>query len=55
MDNVCKDLGVPYLSVYEGLRGSDMWMREVGLVDGSHPSAGGYAAFADLVMSWPEW
>ncbi len=55
LGSVCVDLGVPYLSVYEGLRSSDVWMREVGLVDGSHPSAGGYAAFADLVMSWPEW
>ena len=55
LDSVCKDLGVPYLSVYEGLRGSDVWMREVGLIDGSHPSAGGYAEFAELVMSWPEW
>ncbi len=55
LGGVCIDLGVPYLSVYEGLCSSDVWMHEVGLVDGSHPSAVGYAAFADLVMSWPDW
>ncbi|MCH7626139.1 MAG: hypothetical protein IIC83_09470, partial [Chloroflexi bacterium] len=55
LGNVCKDLDVPYLSVYEDLRSSETWMHEVGLIDGSHPSAGGYAAFADLVISWPEW
>ena len=55
LGDVCMDLGVPYLSVFEALRSSDVWMHEVGLIDGSHPSAGGYTALADLVMLWPEW
>jgi acyl-CoA thioesterase-1 len=55
-DRVCAEEAVPYVSVIEPLSDDATWMREVAAGDGAHPSAGGYAALAELVApTWREW
>lgn len=49
------ELSVPYLDVYTPLHQNETWMTEVAQVDGYHPAAAGYAAFAKLVLQWPVW
>jgi lysophospholipase L1-like esterase len=48
-------VGAPYLDVFSKLEHSKTWMREVALVDGAHPQAGGYEELARLVASWTAW
>jgi len=52
---LCKDIGVPYLPVFEKLHDHTSWIREAHEVDGAHPGAEGYAALAGLVQEWPVW
>ncbi|MFK8185963.1 MAG: GDSL-type esterase/lipase family protein [Phormidesmis sp.] len=52
---VCADIGVPYLDVFTPLSESSIWMEEVAIVDGAHPSAAGYQALASIVLSWSAW
>jgi len=48
-------LKIPYLSVFDPLLQSSVWMEEVGVNDGCHPRAAGYAELAQLIMSWSDW
>lgn len=48
-------LQLPYLPVARTLIDSGIWLQEVAAQDGSHPSAGGYATLAQLILNWPEW
>ena len=41
-------LDVPYLETYAPLRKNEIWMQEVAQIDGAHPAAAGYEAFARL-------
>jgi lysophospholipase L1-like esterase len=50
---ICADQGTPHVSVLGALADSSTWAREVAEGDGAHPSAAGYAQWADLV--WPLW
>lgn len=52
---LCEELDVPYLSVYQPLSENALWMQEVTAVDGAHPAASGYLAFSQLVTDWPAW
>ena len=52
---LCNKLAVPYLDTYTPLSKNAVWMKEVALVDGAHPAAGGYSALADLVLNWSAW
>lgn len=52
---LCQELDVPYLDVYHPLLNNVPWMQEVAAVDGFHPAASGYLAFAQLVTAWPAW
>lgn len=53
---VCAERGVRYVSVFHRLRADAVWMEQVRTGDGAHPRAGGYAAFAELVLpTWREW
>lgn len=52
---LCESLAIPYLETYQPLSHNEVWMREVALVDGSHPAAAGYVAMAELVVLWPAW
>ncbi|MEL7356215.1 MAG: GDSL-type esterase/lipase family protein [Cyanobacteria bacterium J06560_6] len=52
---LCEELRVPYLEIYQPLRENALWMQEVAAVDGAHPAASGYLAFAQLVTDWSAW
>lgn len=51
----CRELGVPYLSVFESLHANPIWMRQVAERDGAHPRAEGYSEFSKLVTGWTSW
>ncbi len=53
--DLCNELSVPYLEVFQPLRENALWMQEVAAVDGAHPAAAGYLALAQLVIDWPAW
>ncbi len=52
---LCAELGVPYLDCFTHLSRSPTWLADVKSVDGTHPSAKGYAEWAALVDAWPAW
>ena len=52
---ICESEEVPYLDVFERLRASTAWMREVASRDGAHPDSNGYQALAELVQLWDSW
>ena len=52
---LCEALDVPYLETYAPLRQNPTWMNEVAQIDGAHPAAAGYEAFAQLVSDWEAW
>src|SRR5215469_573225 len=43
---LCRELDVPYFDSYTALRESGVWLRDITEVDGTHPSAIGYAEWA---------
>ncbi|MFJ6211867.1 GDSL-type esterase/lipase family protein [Streptomyces sp. NPDC092296] len=51
--DVCRDAGVGYLSVFDPLLASEVWMAQVRDGDGAHPAGEGYAEYARLVQ--PHW
>lgn len=52
---LCGELRVPYFDSYSPLLGSSTWMPCVKAVDGTHPSASGYAEWARLIDAWRPW
>lgn len=52
---MCAEIEVPYLDIFTPLHSNLIWMREVALVDGSHPQAAGYQEYADIVSKWSAW
>lgn len=52
---LCAELNVPYFDSYSSLLASPSWMASVRSVDGTHPSAAGYAQWASLIDAWPAW
>lgn len=52
---LCRELGVPYFDSYSALRETGVWLRDIIEVDGTHPSALGYAEWARLIGNWPAW
>jgi lysophospholipase L1-like esterase len=52
---LCREVGVPYLPVFDAMRRSAAWTGEVQAGDGAHPGARGYGELADLVDRWPPW
>lgn len=53
--NLCTELDMPYLDVYQSLRTNALWMQEVAAVDGAHPAASGYLALSQLITQWSAW
>jgi acyl-CoA thioesterase I len=51
----CHEHGVPFLDVFDRLKSSSAWMREVAQGDGAHPGQQGYEELASLVNGWPDW
>jgi lysophospholipase L1-like esterase len=52
---LCAELSVPYFDSYAALLASPVWGPSVNAVDGTHPSASGYAEWARLIGAWPAW
>ncbi|MDR3511417.1 MAG: GDSL-type esterase/lipase family protein [Caulobacteraceae bacterium] len=55
MEAVCRAVDAPFLSPFEALHASGVWVREAQAGDGAHPNRGGYAILAQLVSEWPAW
>jgi len=53
--DLCRELKVPYLSVFDRLAGDALWQREVSSNDGAHPRSEGYALLADYIRGWEGW
>ncbi|EDX87281.1 GDSL-like lipase/acylhydrolase, putative [Synechococcus sp. PCC 7335] len=53
--DLCAELDVPYLDVYQPLHKNALWMQEVAAVDGAHPGASGYLALSQLITQWSAW
>jgi acyl-CoA thioesterase I len=51
----CHELGVPFLDLFDRLKASSTWMREIAQGDGAHPGRSGYEELAALVNGWPDW
>ena len=51
----CGEFDVPYLDVFSPLQQSVAWQQEVAALDGAHPQAAGYAAFAAIFSQWEPW
>lgn len=54
-DAIARELVVPFLDVFNPLRSSRAWLRDISTGDGAHPGRRGYQALAALVDSWPAW
>jgi len=52
---LCDELTVPYFDSHSALQRTGVWLRDVKEVDGTHPSAAGYAEWAHLIDNWPAW
>jgi lysophospholipase L1-like esterase len=51
----CHALDVPFLDVFDRLKSSATWMREIAQGDGAHPGRRGYEELAALVNDWLRW
>ena len=55
LEAVARDVGVPYLAVFDALTADERWSRATRDGDGIHPTDEGYDAMAELVAGWPAW
>ena len=51
----CARLGVPFLSVFDELMATPVWLDEARAGDGAHPGAGGYTRMSELILASPVW
>lgn len=52
---LCKELNIPYLSIFNTLYHNEIWREEVALNDGAHPRDNGYEILAELIKNWHGW
>jgi acyl-CoA thioesterase I len=52
---LCAEFSVPYFDSYAPLLASSTFLADVKAVDGTHPSAVGYAQWPKLIDAWPAW
>jgi lysophospholipase L1-like esterase len=55
LSGICAELEVPYFDSYMPLSRSSTFIPDVKSIDGTHPSAKGYAEWARLIDEWPAW
>ncbi len=53
--SLCGELAVPYFDSYTALLQSGTFVASTKSVDGTHPSAAGYAEWARVIDAWPAW
>jgi lysophospholipase L1-like esterase len=49
---LCNELNIPYLSIFNKLVHDQIWKEEVSLNDGAHPRDKGYEILANFIGSW---
>jgi lysophospholipase L1-like esterase len=52
---LCKEIDVPFLPLYQKLEGNGVWAKEAEAGDGIHPNAGGYGLISKAVAEWDAW
>ena len=52
---ICSELNVPYFDSFRSLMESGVWLNDIKTVDGTHPTARGYAEWARLIEAWDAW
>jgi lysophospholipase L1-like esterase len=52
---LCAELSLPYFDSYGRLLATPAFVADVQSVDGTHPSATGYAQWADAIDAWQAW
>lgn len=55
LGELCEKIDVPFLALYDGMDGNEVWAREAEAGDGIHPNAGGYELIAKAVAGWDKW
>lgn len=52
---LCNELNIPYLSIFNRLVHDKIWKDEVALNDGAHPRDKGYEILANFIKNWSSW
>ncbi len=52
---LCNELHIPYLSIFNRLLHDQIWKEEVSLNDGAHPKDKGYEILANFIADWSGW
>jgi len=52
---VCQELEIPFLSIFERVKNDKVWRTEVSSNDGAHPREQGYNLLANFIKSWDGW
>jgi lysophospholipase L1-like esterase len=52
---LCNELNIPYLSIFNRLVHDKIWRDEVALNDGAHPRDKGYYILANFIQNWSGW
>lgn len=52
---LCNELNIPYLSIFNRLVHDKIWRDEVALNDGAHPRDKGYYILANFIKNWSGW
>jgi len=55
MAALCRRLGLSYVTVFEGLMATPVWLDEARRGDGAHPGAGGYRRLAEIILANEAW
>ena len=53
--DLCKELGIPYLSIFNKLYHDAIWREETTMNDGAHPKDKGYEILASFIKNWHSW
>ncbi len=55
LQTLCKELSIPYCSLFERLKNDQSWHTEVAAFDGAHPRAAGYMKITKMIGEWEGW
>ena len=53
--DLCNELNIPYISIFERLVNDKTWRDEVASNDGAHPRDKGYEILANFIKEWNSW
>ena len=53
--SIAEEMGIPYLSLFNELRQSDLYAGSLSQGDGLHPGGAGYQLIADKIGAWAPW